>query len=139
MNHIEVSPIVVRILKNTLAELKDDRQFFICNSLTSPRNLISFGKEDTERVRLFIMAAIEERPTECTSIGGTLFGWIMANYKPFDDINYTLARGISHEARKAWVSKLLYLIEEKKAITLFTDGAWMTKTGLYEANGNLVF
>lgn len=139
MNYIEVSPIVVRILKNTLAELQDDRQFFICNSLTSPQNLIRFGKEDTERVRLFIMTAIEERPTECTSIGGTLFGWIMENYKPFNDIDYTLARRISHDARMAWIAKLLYLIEEKKAITLFTDGAWMTKTGLYEANGNLVF
>lgn len=135
-NSIVVTPVIVNLLKTVLVDLDND-QDFICNSILHPRNATEDFAQN-KALQEFIMRSISIQVIDgevCESVSGTLYGWLCFMYEPFNIMESELSRQVAHMAREAWVAKMLYLIEEKDAVRLYSDGSYLDADWRYLPNG----
>jgi hypothetical protein len=121
-NSIEVTPRLREILILALDLLKTEREKFVCHAVDT--------EVDGAPVRRFIMASIQSGEFRCS----TLTDWIYAVYPSFLD------GGVRHDilmrnVREAWVEKMLYLIDVKDAVRLYSDGSYLDADWRYLPNG----
>ncbi len=125
---MKVTEEITRAIRSARDGISEDK-FFICHLLMDALD-IEIWTEKKPEVVLFVLEAIG---------GDTFNSWFMDRY--FE----TCLKGVDYlsaaiQGREAWLSKLLYLIDECFAVELFPSGSYKDRYGFFRhANGEVQF
>ncbi len=137
-NSIEVTPVITSILNEVLRGLEQDDSEYICNLILHPRRWREESDRDQRHaLQRFIVASLKHDPTDPDSAdNATLYGWLSSTCLWLEESPREIdALDLAKWGRKAWVAKLLYLIETKDAVRLYADGSYLDADWRYLPNG----
>lgn len=137
-NSIVVTPVITSILKEVAQGLEADSDEYICNLILHPQWLREKSeREERHALQRFIAASLKVDSTDSeTADNATLYGWLSSTCLWLEEYPRQIdVLDLAKLGRKAWVAKLLYLIEVKDAVRLYSDGSYLDADWRYLPNG----